>query len=362
MKRLFILLLVVSAVYSVQAQDTLSLLFAGDVMQHMKQIESAHQGNGVYAYDACFSYVKKYIEAADLAVVNLETTLAGSPYSGYPAFCTPDELAVTLQSSGFDLLLTANNHSCDKGKIGIERTLKVLDSLNFTHTGTFYSKEQRDTTYPLLVEKNNFRIVFLNYTYGTNGIAIPAPTVVNLIDTLQMKADIAKAKSWNPDIIIAYVHWGLENKLSPSAEQLSLSNFLFNQGIRLVIGSHPHVLQRMEKREAVRDASASKVVVYSLGNFVSNMESANTEIGAMASIRLIKSGEDVVIDECAYRLTWTYKPVVAKETQFFILPIADYEEKASFFSTPEIYQRMKNSTASMRSLFQKENIGFIEYK
>ena len=362
MKGLFILLLTVSAAYSVQAQDTLSLLFAGDVMQHMKQIESAHQGNGKYAYDSCFSYVKKYIEAADLSIANLETTFAGSPYSGYPAFCAPDELASALQGSGFDILLTANNHSCDKGKTGIERTLKVLDSLNFTHTGTFYSKEERDTIYPLLVEKNNFRIVFLNYTYGTNGIAIPAPTVVNLIDTLQMKADIAKAKSWNPDIIIACLHWGLEYRLSPSAEQLSLSNFLFNQGVRLVIGSHPHVLQRMEKRETEQDASLSNVVVYSLGNLVSNMEAANTEIGAMASVRLIKSAEDVVIDECAYRLTWTYKPVVAGKTHYYILPIADYEENASFFSTPEIYRRMKNSTASMRSLFQKENIGFIEYK
>lgn len=363
MKRLFVLLLIVlSNGFCAVAQDTLSLVFVGDVMQHRKQLEAAHLGKGLYAYDSCFSYVEKYIASADIAIANLETTLAGAPYSGYPAFCSPDELASALKRCGFDILLTANNHSCDKGKRGVERTLKVLDSLNLTHTGTFYTRQHRDTAYPLIIEKNNFRLALLNYTYGTNGIAVPEPTIVNLIDTVQIAADIIRAKESNPDIIIANIHWGEEYKLAPSQEQTNLAKFFFDNDVRMVIGSHPHVLQRMEKKEDKQGYFTSNVVIYSLGNFVSNMLTGNTEIGVIAGIRLIKTGADVAIDQCNYRLTWVYKPVENKKTQFYILPIADYENNPAFFTAPGSYQRMKKSAEAMRHLFQKENSCFTEQK
>jgi poly-gamma-glutamate synthesis protein (capsule biosynthesis protein) len=341
-------------------EDTLIVLFAGDVMQHQSQIDAARRGAG-YQYDTCFHFVKKYIDSADLAVANLEVTLAGEPYSGYPQFCSPDELAVTLQKVGFDVLITANNHSCDKGAKGIRRTIQVLDSLGLAHTGTFRSQAERDSVYPLLWEQKGFRLALLNYTYGTNGLPAPSPHIVNLIDTVKMAADILAAKALLPDMIIANMHWGEEYKLHPNREQVRLTEFLTRQGVRMVIGSHPHVLQRMECRHAA-DSITQNVVVYSLGNLISNMRAKHTDGGMMAYVRLIKCAEEIRIDECGYRLVWVYKPVVNGHRQFILLPVADFEHKAEFFREAADFQKMNAFAKDMRNLFNQETRGFVEYK
>jgi len=359
MRTIFVLIFCFSNLYSF-AQDTLNLVFVGDVMQHQGQIDAAKRGSD-YEYDEYFSFVKKHIDSADLAIANLEVTLAGKPYSGYPQFCAPDELAVALQNAGFDVLLTANNHSCDKGKKGVVRTIEVLDSLQIAHTGTFLSQAEFDRTYPLMLEKNNFCLAILNYTYGTNGIPAPAPTIVNLIDTIQIAADIARTKTMNPDIIIANMHWGDEYKLQPNKEQKNLADFLIRQGVQLIIGSHPHVLQRMEKRYTA-DSIPQNVVIYSLGNFVSNMSAKNTNGGVMAHIRLIKENNNLIIDECGYRFVWVYKPTIEKQRHFYILPIADFENNSDYFTNSADFNNMTDFVKNMRKLYDSENIGFIEYK
>src|SRR5262245_55818360 len=157
------------------AQDTtrLSLLFAGDVMGHDSQIASAFDANSKsFDYTSCFAAVKPYVDAADIAIANLEVTLGGRPYTGYPQFSSPDALALTLKEVGFDALVTANNHCVDRGKPGIDRTIAMLDSFNIPHTGTFVDTVSRMNDSPLLLEKNGFKIALLNYTYGTNGIPV----------------------------------------------------------------------------------------------------------------------------------------------------------------------------------------------
>jgi poly-gamma-glutamate synthesis protein (capsule biosynthesis protein) len=353
-------LYLVPCVYVSAAQDTLTLVFAGDVMQHRAQLHAAQRG-ATYNYEEYFPPVKKYIDSADVAIANLEVTLAGQPYSGYPQFAAPDALAAALNDAGFDLLLTANNQACDKGERGIRRTVRALDSLGIAHTGTFRSQAERDSLYPMLWEKNNFRLAILNYTYGTNGIPTPPPAVVNRIDTAQIAADIARAKTLQPDVIIANMHWGDEYKLQPNAEQQALAEFLIGQGVRLVIGSHPHVVQRMERRYAA-DSSTHSVVVYSLGNFISNMSAKNTDGGVMAHIRLIKDSNDVRIDRCGYRFVWVYKPVVENQRSYQLLPVADFEHNPAWFTDPADFQKMNAFARAMRALYRKETIGFIEYK
>lgn len=358
MKRYILIFIVALLPGVLPASDTLTLLFTGDVMMHQMQIDAAKTASG-YVLDEYFEYIVPQLSAPDLTVANLEVTLSGAPHSGYPAFSAPDELPAALQRAGVDILLTANNHSCDKGKRGVERTLRVLDSLQFLHTGTFYDRQQRDSLYPLLVRKNGIAIALLNYTYGTNGIPVPAPTVVNLIDTVQIAADIEKAKSLAPDIIIAAMHWGEEYRLYPNKEQRALADFLLRRGVRLVIGSHPHVLQGMELQYAA-DTTVESAVVYSLGNFISNQTADNTEIGAMASIRLIKSEDRIKIDHAGYTFTWVYKPVTDARRHFHVLPAARFEEDASFFNNNQNYKRMRKFLDAMRSLYSKVNIGFTE--
>jgi poly-gamma-glutamate synthesis protein (capsule biosynthesis protein) len=204
--------------------DTLRLLFAGDVMGHAPQITSAEViKDKKYDYEPCFQYVKPIVSEADLAIANLELTLPGKPpYTGYPMFRSPDALAEALKNTGFDVLVTANNHTNDARGSGVISTIRTLDRLKLSHTGTFASARERDTQYPLILSKNGFRLALLDYTYGTNGVPTDSPTIVNLIDETRIAADLEKAKSLKPHYIIAFMHWGLEYQLTemPSKEIL----------------------------------------------------------------------------------------------------------------------------------------------
>ena len=285
----------------------LTLVFAGDLMQHLPQITTAKVGNE-YDYTECFEYIKPQIEYADIAVGNFETTLAGPPYTGYPCFGAPDDFLRDCKATGFDVFLTANNHSCDKGKRGIERTIQMMDSMKVKHLGSYVNLASRNKTYPFVLEKNGFRLVFLNYTYGTNGIPVKVPNIVNLIDTVQIAKDIAAAKSKKPDCIIAFMHWGDEYQLVQNKKQEELANWLFEKGVTHIIGGHPHVVQPMEIRT---DADGNKhVLVYSLGNFVSNMTKPSTIGGMLVHMELEKDSTTRVAN-CNYSLYFVTRPAIS---------------------------------------------------
>lgn len=338
-----------------QAQDTtrLSLLFTGDIMGHDSQIASAYNASTKqYDYTSCYQFVKPYIESADLAIGNLELTLAGPPYKGYPAFSSPDALALALQAAGFDVLVTANNHSCDKGKLGIERTIFMLDSFKIQHTGTFLDDVSRLNEYPLLLEKNGFKLALLNYTYGTNGIAVPKPTIVNQIDTVQMALDIAQAKENTPDFIIAFMHWGSEYQSLPNAYQKKIADFLFKKGVALVIGAHPHVVQPMEF-----DKQQQQLVVYSLGNFVSGQRDRYKNGGAMVRVELKKIVQDSMvsssIDSVSYVLQYVHRNAQKK---YVILPVPTFESDTTDFMGDEFSkQAFKMFAEDSRALLDKHN-------
>ena len=263
-----------------QESSLLKLVFAGDIMGHDSQIASAKNiQNNSYNYDTCFSLLKDYIQSADIAVANLEVTLAGPPYKGYPQFSSPDPLAVAAKDAGFDILITANNHALDRSKKGIERTADVLDSLGIIHTGTFKNSREREVHYPLIVEKNNIRLAILNYTYGTNGLKVKAPNIVNYIDKQQIANDLDKAKTAAPDFIIVTIHWGLEYQRQENQKQKDLAAFFYKHGADAIIGSHPHVVQPIRVQYPdVKDSSDYQLTVYSLGNFISNQRKRYTKI------------------------------------------------------------------------------------
>ena len=329
MQKLLIIFLFIST--SMAAQDTtrLSMLFLGDIMQHDSQIEGAYDTlTKKYDYSSCFQYVKPFIDSVDLAIGNLEVTLAGLPYKGYPLFSAPDELASTLKDIGLDVLVTANNHRVDRGSRGLERTIALLDSLQIPHTGTFIDTVTRMDDYPLMVHKNGFSICLLNYTYGTNGMPVEKPNMVNRIDTVQIKIDLAKAKGFNPDVIIVFMHWGSEYQSLPSKFQKDISDFCFLHGAKLVIGSHPHVLQPIEWRK-----ETDQLIAYSLGNFVSGQRKRYTDGGLMLTVELEKismsdSSSVTRIHDSAYQLEWVYR-TSGRDKKYFILPAHQFEDRLS---------------------------------
>ncbi len=267
---------------------TSTVLFVGDLMQHGPQIKRAYAcGDGdTYNYDACFEFVKPMISAATLAIGNLEVTLGGEPYSGYPQFSAPDQYLSAIKAAGFDALTTANNHCCDRGQKGIERTLEMLSKENIPSCGTYVDSLSRSKRYPLILDAGGIKVCLLTYTYGTNGLPVPKGNIVNVINKDMMAKDIKKAKSMKPDVIIASLHWGLENVLRENAEQRELAQWLVDQGVDHVIGGHPHVIQPSVYLQG-KDGK-KHYVVYSLGNYISNMQTADNKIGLTVTLKFQK--------------------------------------------------------------------------
>ncbi len=186
--------------------DTVTLLFAGDIMCHKPQVVSA-QRDSTYDFTGWFQHIREIVSNADIAFANLETTLSSTGrYNGYPSFKSPDQLAVAIQQAGFDVVVTSNNHSNDTGPKGVIHTIDVLKSLGLYQTGTFRNELEKELTYPLVIEMAGLKIALLNYTYDTNGVPTRQPVAVNLIDTIQIKKEIILAKATSPDLIISFMH------------------------------------------------------------------------------------------------------------------------------------------------------------
>lgn len=335
-------------------KQELTLLFAGDLMQHQAQIDAARTAEG-YDYSDCFLRVKDEITSADLAIGNLEVTLAGKPYRGYPQFSAPDSYLEAIKDAGFDILLTANNHCLDRRKKGLVRTIAMLDSLNIPYAGTYINQEERELRYPLLVEKNGFRIVLLNYTYGTNGIPVDTPNVVNYIHRETMERDIAKAKSMQPDALIACIHWGIEYRSLPEKTDRELASWLLEKGVDHIIGSHPHVVQPME---VVTDSvGARHLVVYSLGNYLSNMSKRATDGGLMVKLKLEKACDKVRLADCAYSMVWVSRPVISGKKNFRIYPAGIPTDSLNSVEKSKLNLFLQDS----RKLFNTYNKGIEEY-
>ena len=274
---------------SAQTPDSISLYFAGDIMQHKAQLDAALQPDGTYNYSGCFTQVTPEIEAADIAICNFETTLGGAPYTGYPQFCSPDAYAEAVRDAGFDIFLTANNHCMDTRTRGLIRTLDVLDSLGIKHLGTYRNQAERDSLYPYILKRGNMRIALLNYTYDTNGIPVAKPCIVNYIDTIQIKADIRRARQLKADCIIACMHWGTEYMTEPDKDQKKLEDWLYAHGVDHIIGSHPHVVQPVRTLPDYRNRPIRHLTVWSLGNYISNMSAPNTDHGLAVTLHLKKN-------------------------------------------------------------------------
>jgi poly-gamma-glutamate synthesis protein (capsule biosynthesis protein) len=350
---------------SAHAQDTtrLSLLFAGDIMGHDSQIASAYDPvKKTYDYSSCFNFVKPYVDSADVAVGNLEVTLAGPPFKGYPQFSSPDQLLGTLKNIGFDALVTANNHCVDRGRKGLERTIMMLDSFKIQHTGTFADSVSRINDSPLLIEKNGFKLAVLNYTYGTNGIPVTKPNIVNHLDTAIMRLDLIEAKTLKPDVIIVFTHWGSEYQSLPSKGQKDLTEFCFKNGAQLVIGAHPHVLQPMEWRK-----DKNQFVAYSLGNYISGQRKRYTDGGAMAYLEMEKisykpDSAVTTIDSAGYYLAWVYRTADAQK-DYYLLPVDESNTSyANFVKDVESKAALKVFIEDSRLLFRKFNKGVTEMK
>ncbi len=269
------------------------LLFVGDAMQHQAQLDQARSvgGGKVYDYTDCFRLIAPDVIESDYAVANLEVPLGGGPsYTGYPCFSAPDSYAQALRDAGFDMLLTANNHCLDRRDKAARRTLAALDSLGIDHIGTYHDAADRRAKVPFVRDIKGIKVGFLNYTYGTNGIKPREGAEIALIDKKRMAEEIKATRAAGAELIAVCIHWGIEYVLRENAQQRDIAKFLADQGVEMIIGSHPHVIQPIEMKVNPRTGD-NTLTVYSLGNFISNMKTGDTRGGALVRVR-IERGPD----------------------------------------------------------------------
>ncbi len=345
-------------VVELKSEDDISISMSviGDIMCHNSQYNDAFK-NGVYDFSYVFDDIKHYIESADISVGNLETTFAGQRkgYSSYPTFNTPEVLAEDLKELGIDVLSTANNHSLDTGYSGIESTIDYLDMAGISHTGTYKSQEAQNEI--LFKEVNGLKIAFLSYTYGTNGITIPKGKeyCINLIDKELMQYQLDLAKEGKADIICVNMHWGIEYGNLPNEEQLDLEKFLFENGVDIILGSHPHVLQPMETKVfTMSDGTEKNVfVIYSLGNFMSGQDKTNTRNSIILNMNIVKEGNTgkLRFESVEYIPIYTYTSPKYRNYKVLDLQnaVLEYENGNPKNYTKVQYEFFKNELESVHS-------------
>lgn len=339
----------------------INLVATGDVMCHTTNFNAAYNNETKeYDFTSVFANISKYITKADVAIGNLETTFAGKDrgYTGYPTFNSPSALGVALKNIGIDVLSTANNHSLDKGYTGIVSTLDKLDEIGIDHMGTARSEEEQNKV--LVKDVNGIKIAFLSYTYGTNGIPVPAGKEysVNLIDKDLILKQINLAKEQNVDIICASMHWGDEYKQKQNKKQEELADYLFQNGVDIIIGNHAHVVEPMEKRKiALEDGTEKEVfVVYALGNFISGQTIEHTKSTVILDMNIRKNGENgkITIDSINYIPVYCYDESKKNSNRYELLDIreeiAKYENNSEGKVETSLYQILKSELENIEKI------------
>ncbi|MBN1294442.1 MAG: CapA family protein [Candidatus Latescibacteria bacterium] len=355
--------------YGTSNQDKAILMAVGDIMMHKGNILGGYDPKtDSYDYTPYFEYVTPIFQKADWVFGNLETCLAGKDsklylgnnkwekgYTAWPFFNAPEVLAGNLKDAGFTILSTANNHAMDRGTDGIIGTIDTLDKAGLQHTGTFTSPENRESV--LISKKRGVNMAFFAYTYSTNGIHVPEGKefMVNRIEPDLMERDFIRAREAGADCITCYLHFGREYSALPSEYQISAARKILDQGADIVLGSHPHVVQPYEI--VTSENESKKVIIYSMGNFLSNMNKGYEDIGVIFCIGLTPENgcNNYRISDIKTILTRVYKYYDGGKRTYRIIPIRDMLENRNrynvsdtfYYDTEKKLEEMERHLASM---------------
>ena len=343
---------------------TFTLTSLGDTLCHNTQYWDAYNSKtDEYDFSYVYEDIKNYTLSSDITIGSLETTFAGKEkgYSNYPTFNTPDSLATALKDIGVDVVSLAGNHALDYGYTGLCRTIDVFDNIGLSHLGTYKTAEDQEKI--LIKDVKGVKIAFINYTYGTNGIPLPSGKdfCVNLIDKDFIKKQINQAKEQNVDMIVACMHWGTEYRTTANSEQKDLANFLFENGVDVILGNHPHVLEPMEKKTiTLQDGTTKDVfVVYALGNFTADQRDEITRDSAILNLTITKNSDSKIsIDKVNYIPIYMYKNTNVSTHKFKILDIEktikDYEEGKNTSINSTVYNNLKKQLEKIKSILGDE--------
>lgn len=336
---------------------TVTLCFTGDLMCHSTQFNYANVGADTFDFTGVYTEVKTFLSESDFTVGNLETVVAGKNkgYSGYPYFNAPDDFIYALKDAGFDLLITANNHALDQGWDGVKRTIEIINDNQLYQTGTFVSKEDRDSV--RIFEINSIKIAFLAYSENTNGLPIPKGKdfAINLIDEELIKNDIVKAREKNVDVVLVHLHFGQEYLREPDDYQKQIVNKIIGLGADIIIGGHPHVIQPVNFFKTNNAELDSGFVAYSLGNFVSNQRWRYSDAGLILNIQISKNilTDSIYIREVNYLPTWVFKGETEKGREYVILPSQLSNDTTCNYLTKQDKKLMEEAFSDTKEIINK---------
>ncbi|HYG60820.1 MAG TPA: CapA family protein, partial [Symbiobacteriaceae bacterium] len=325
------------------------ILAVGDLLMHTPLVFSSELPGGEWDFKPLFEPVRPWIEGADLAIAELETTLTGTdyPWSGYPSFNTPPELARDIKAIGFDAVTNANNHALDYDIVGLRNTADNLDRYGVFHTGTNRTPEEQEQILVLEVAPT-IRMALLSYTYGTNGIPLPNPWNVNMLDPERIRSDIRRARQMTDvDLVAVALHFGQEYARTPDEEQQQYVRLSLDAGADIIFGDHPHVIQPIEVRHVIDEFGRARrrAVIFSFGNFISNQEGLHREAGLMFLVDVKKAKGETMVEQVSFVPTWVHGYSQNGVKRYRVVAVEkamkDYETKADPLITPADYERLK---------------------
>lgn len=302
-------------------RDSVRIFIIGDVMMHRKQLD--------YDYTTFLEDIRARMDEADVCIANMEFSLGGPPYTGYPSFSAPDGYAGYLADCGTDIFLLGNNHIYDRGYEGLKRTVGVYKKLG-EERGTLYTGVGG---HPLIFRCKGMSFAIVNFTYEINGVQGPGEALrVNMMDRKEVGKAFEEARTREVDFIIAMPHWGEEYMLRHSREQEDWARWMISQGAGVVVGGHPHVVQDTAHIDGVP-------VIYSMGNAVSNMSARNTRLEAAVTLTFVREGDTLEMLEPEIDYMWCTLPGMLSDTYRTIM-IKEWTDRRGDWSTPSDFDNM----------------------
>ncbi|MDK6369563.1 MULTISPECIES: CapA family protein [unclassified Aerococcus] len=283
----------------------------GDLLYHDPIFASAAQADGSFDFHPNFSYVKPWIQQADLSLADFEGTIDPTkPLVGYPRFNAPEEVADAMADTGYDVVDLAHNHILDSGLEGLQSTAASFSQRGMAPLGVYPDKSRQDADL-LIKEVNGIKIALLAYAYGFNGLEAeltPDDYAAHLsdLDPDQMRREIERAEE-EADLTIVMPQMGVEYALEPTQEQIDCYHQMVAWGADVVLGGHPHVI---EPAEVIDHEGDKKLIIYSMGNFLSNQRAETmegntwTERGLLVDLTVEKKGDRTRIKAAQARPTW----------------------------------------------------------
>lgn len=331
----------------------------GDYMNHITQIRQAKATN--YDFTDSFAVIKDIVGKSDLSIVNLETTIAKdeSDMSGYPEFATHENVIKAFKETGFDVVSTANNHAYDRRLKGIDRTIEIIEKYGLKRAGTF---KENESTNPLIVDVKGIKVGFFSYSQMLNGyeklmLNSGRDTAVNLIDMEKIKKDVDYLKKNHADVIMCYMHWGEEYSDYPNAYQKNTFKKLSDMGVDLVIGSHPHTIQ---KSDVIENNGKKSYCVYSLGNLVSDQresygQSYGVEIGVYSDIKIEKIGDKTTVKSFENKPYYVDKYTDSVTTRYVVVPVKQVlNSEINYPRKDKIISKLNRANQHYEKIFNKE--------